>query len=77
MERLKALLRQTEFHLLLFVLCMVLFGWPVVTFPDIRRLEVMFVYLFVAWTIVIFLLFLVSRSLGTADDSTKNEHSER
>ena len=69
MERLKALLRQTEFHLLLFVLCMVLFGWPVVTFPDMRRLELMFIYLFVAWAIVIFLLFLVSRSLGSGDES--------
>jgi hypothetical protein len=76
MERLKALLRQTEFHLLLFVLCMVLFGWPVVTFSDMRRLEVMFVYLFVVWALVIVVLFLVSRSLESADDSDKSPNGE-
>lgn len=76
MERLKALLRQTEFHLLLFVLCMVLFGWPVVTFSDMHRLEVMFAYLFAAWALVIFVLFLVSRSLESADESKKSDDGE-
>ena len=76
MERLKALLRQTEFHLLLSFVCLIVFGWPVVTFADMRRLEVMFVYLFVVWAIVIFVLFLVSRSLETDDESEKSDSTE-
>ncbi len=62
MEKLRALLRQTEFQVLLVFVCLVLFGWPVVSFGDVERLEVMFLYLFTAWAIVILVLFLVCRS---------------
>ncbi len=69
MERLRALLRQTEFHVLLFFVCLFLFGWPLATSADLEQLELMFVYIFVAWTIVVLLLFLVSRSQKDVDDS--------
>jgi hypothetical protein len=49
--------------LLLFHICLILFGWPLVTFQDIQRVKTMFIYLFVAWAAVIVLLFLVSRSV--------------
>jgi hypothetical protein len=64
MERFKHLLRQTEFHVLLFCVSLVLFGWPVVNFSDMQRLEIRFIYLFLAWGVVILLLYLVGRSLG-------------
>jgi hypothetical protein len=63
MERLGALLRQKEFHALLFCLCVVLMNWPFVEFSDVGRLKAVFIYLFLAWSFIIFLLFLVSRSL--------------
>lgn len=69
MERFSSLLRQTEFQVLLFFVCLFLFGWPLATSADLKQLEWMFIYLFVAWAIVVLLLFLVSRSRNGADDS--------
>ena len=67
MERLGYLLKQQEFHVLLFVICLVLFGWPVVSYPDIARLKAMFIYLFVSWACIIFVQFLVGRYLDVTE----------
>jgi hypothetical protein len=64
-KRVSGLLGRREFHLLLFHLCLILFGWPVVSFNDVESLKVMYVYLFFVWISVIFLLFLISRSVAT------------
>jgi hypothetical protein len=77
MERFKNLLRQTEFHVLLFCVSLVLFGWPVVNFSDLQRLEIRFVYLFLAWGVVILLLYLVGRSLGEPAAPEENEDSRK
>jgi hypothetical protein len=71
MDRLRALMRQTEFHVLLFSICLFLFGWPLATIADLDRLEGMFVYLFVTWAIVIVLLFFVGRSQISTDGPEK------
>ena len=73
MERLRALFQQTEFHALLFCVSLVLLGWPVVSFSDVNRLQVMFVYLFLAWAAIVILLFLVSRSLEAGEGSDDTE----
>jgi hypothetical protein len=67
MGRLKVLLRQKDFHVLLFHVCLVLFGWPIVSFDSIERVQAMFVYLFVVWAVVILLLFLVARSVDASE----------
>jgi hypothetical protein len=77
MERLKVLFRQTEFQVLLFSLCLVVFGWPVVSFSDIERLQNMFVYLFVVWGVIIFLLFLVAKSIPAPDVSQEDESGKK
>lgn len=69
MKRLKALFRQTEFHILLFFMCLFLFDWPLATMAGVKQLHDMFVYLFAMWAIVILLLFLVGRSQRKSDDS--------
>jgi len=69
MERLKALFRQSEFHALLFCGSLLLLTWPVVSFSDVDRLQTMFAYLFLAWGVIVLLLFLVSRSLDTRNGS--------
>jgi len=76
MERLIALIRRREFHVFLFVLGLVLFGWPVITFSDIGRLEMMFKYLFLAWMIFIFLLFLVAVSQSVSSGSKESEEGQ-
>jgi hypothetical protein len=70
MKRIKRILRQPQFQIFLFSLCLVLFSWPVVNVSNAARAKAMFVYLFLAWTVVSFLLYLVTRSLGRS-------HSER
>lgn len=67
MGRIKDLFRQKDFHVLLFHLCLVLFGWPIVSFDSLERVRAMFVYLFVVWALVIFLLFIVSRSVDVPE----------
>lgn len=73
MEKIRALLRQTEFQVLLFFVCLILFGWPVVSFSDAERLVVMFVFLFTAWTIVILLVCLMSRCQESGAQSEKED----
>jgi hypothetical protein len=76
MKRIRALLGQKDFHVLLFHICLVLFGWPVVSFHTLDRLQAMFIYLFLVWGSVILLLFLVSRSVGESDPSQEPPGSE-
>ena len=77
MERLRALFQQTEFHVLLFCASLVLLGWPLVSFSDVNRLQVMFVYLFIAWAAIVILLFLVSRSLEAGEESDDAESGNK
>jgi len=79
MSRLKDLLRKDEFRIVLFHVCLILFGWPVVAFHDLPRLEAMFVYLFLAWGAVICVLFLMSGSVGggSTPDETESVRKER
>jgi hypothetical protein len=72
MQRLKSLFCQQEFHVLLFCLSLLLFSWPVVSFSDIDRLHTMFIYLFIVWGLIVFLLFLVSRSIQIQDESRED-----
>jgi hypothetical protein len=58
-------------------LSLVLFGWPVVHFSDVKRLEVMFYYLFAAWGFVIFLLFVVSRGLSGPAETEETENGKK
>ncbi len=73
MERLRHLLKQREFHMLLFCLSIVLVSWPLVSFSDVERLKAMFAYLFLVWGLIIVLLFAVSRCL---DDPPKKHTPE-
>jgi len=71
--RLKTTLRLPEFHVLLFGFCFVLFGWPLILIAEKAHNVTLFVYLFAAWGIIIFLLFLIAGSLDTSGiDETEN-----
>jgi hypothetical protein len=77
MRRLRALLGETELHIFLFFLCIFLFGWPFVSFSDVARLEIVFIYLFIIWSAVIFLLYLVGRSQTEKDKLEANRFESR
>ena len=63
MKRIGSLLGRHEFQALVFCLSLVLFSWPLVSSSDLDRINSMFVYLFVGWTVIIFLQFLISKVL--------------
>lgn len=68
------MLRQPEFSVVLFVICLVIFSWPVLSIPGVESPRSMFYYLFFQWAVVIFLLFLLG--LRDADlDKSDDRHS--
>ncbi|HMK33889.1 MAG TPA: hypothetical protein VK463_02400 [Desulfomonilaceae bacterium] len=77
MERLKNLLRQTEFPIFLFFVSLVLFNWPVVNLSDVHRLEIPFIYLFTTWGIVVLLLYLAGKSLGDQPSSEETDSDKK
>lgn len=64
MDKFRTLFRQKEFHALLLCLCLVLFNWPFLIGAYKEDLQTTFVSLFLAWALVICLLFLTSLSYG-------------
>jgi len=78
MEKLKSLLRQKEVHILLFGLCLILFNWPFLTGVYKTSLSYTFLSLFLAWAIIIALLYLLSTSYGPASspDGDREERRE-
>lgn len=73
MSKLKKLLRQTEFQLLLFCVYFVLICLPFLVFQNpshavnMYALD-MFVYFFIVWGMVIAILYLVSRNSADPPD---------
>lgn len=61
MKRFGNLLRQAEFHVLLFFIGFTLLNWPVLGIFRFSRPEALLAYVYVLWAIAILLLFLVSR----------------
>ena len=57
----KNLFRKPAFSVLLFIVCLVLFGWPLLSIVGSNP-KSMFLYLFFIWGVVILLLFFMSRS---------------
>lgn len=68
------MLRQPEFHLFVFCLLFMLINWPFLAISAKSGLMSIFMYLFVIWSMLILLLFLIQRSLrgnGSGEDRDK------
>jgi hypothetical protein len=63
MKRYLQLLRQPEFHTFVFCLMLLLMNWPFLAISGRNGLASIFIYLFVTWSILILLLFVIQRSL--------------
>lgn len=73
MTRLVQLLRQVEFHIVVFCTLFILLNWPFLAVSGRHGLMGIFLYLFVLWSIFILLLFLIQRSLR---DMTSGEDGD-
>ncbi len=71
MEKFRKLLRQPECQLLTLLLGFIWLSWPFISVFEQRRPQIMVIHLFLIWTILIVLLFLISRSImsGRTDSS--------
>jgi hypothetical protein len=76
MKRISVLFGRYEFHILVFCVSLILFSWPLVSSLDFDRINALFVYLFVSWSIVVFLQFLISRVLIRGSSSQSTDESE-
>jgi hypothetical protein len=63
MQRVHRLLRQTGFHVFAFCLFTFVLIWPILAIPGHRALAKFFAYLFLAWAIMIVMLFVLSNHL--------------
>lgn len=77
MHRIRSLLGRTGFHLFLFVVGLVLFCWPFGSDARSREIGSMFVYLFLVWSLLIVLLFLISMNVGRPSDTDPAPGVER
>lgn len=68
------MLRQTEFSVVLFVICLVVFSWPLLSIPGVESPRSMYCYLFFMWAVVILLLFLLGLR-STGPETSKDRHS--
>jgi len=66
------MLRHPEFSVVLFFLCLCIFGWPFISIPGADSLKSMFLYLFISWGIVIVLLFLIGNTGAESDNQDGN-----
>ncbi|SHO43781.1 hypothetical protein [Desulfopila aestuarii] len=66
------MLRHPEFSVVLFFLCLCIFGWPFISIPGASSLKSMFYYLFISWGIIIVLLFLIGIKQGKSDNHDGN-----
>jgi hypothetical protein len=60
MKRWVYLLRQTELHVLLFVLGFASLNWPILNIFQGKDPKVVFIYFFVIWGLFIFVLLLIN-----------------
>jgi hypothetical protein len=72
MDRFKNVVKRPVFHLFLFGLALAFFGWPFLSIPDSRQGFLIFSYLFVAWGVVITILFYMA---GHLPDSAAEERT--
>jgi hypothetical protein len=74
-KKLINLLTKTGFSVLLFCLGLLLFNWPLTSVVN-TNIELFFTFLFLVWSIIILILFFISKSLDTAasqnNPDTKN-----
>jgi len=80
MEKVKNLFKKSGFSIFLFFVTFILFTWPILSIVNKGHPKLLFIYLFSAWSIIITLLFFMSRSYDksshTSGKSVKEEDTD-
>jgi hypothetical protein len=77
MKKLRNLFCKTGFILFLFFVCLVLFNWPLMSIPDRAGTDIMFIYLFSVWGIIVFLLFVIRKCYDKSSPGEENKGKGR
>ncbi len=77
MKKFARLFQQAEFALLLFILCLILFNWQFLGLPGQAQGYAAYVYLFLAWAVVILILFLMDRANKMPEQGKAGEKEDR
>lgn len=73
MQRLNRMLHQPGFHVFCFFLFLFILVWPILAIPGSQALAAFFKYLFIAWCVMISLLYMLASSLDESDsDQDRN-----
>jgi hypothetical protein len=75
MGNFRDVLRQFEFHVLILLFGLIGFSWPFMSAVEKKHPVIILIYLFFIWTILVFLLFLISRSIGATEEEDEEERS--
>lgn len=67
MKRLGRVFRQPEFHLFAFLVGFLSLNWPFLTVFESRSAEILILYFYIHWALVIVLLYCVVRSLTRSE----------
>lgn len=76
MKRLKMILRQPEFHGVLFVLGLILFSYPLLVMSTQGHPRLVYMSLFLPWGIIILLLFLTTKSYDVSRLDNKSDDGD-
>jgi|WetSurSiteA1Bulk_404760.scaffolds.fasta_scaffold04058_3 hypothetical protein len=61
MQRLISFIRKYDFTIFLFILFLLIYIWPLLSIAGLNNPESLFIYLFLTWSILIIILFLLNR----------------
>ena len=76
MKRIIAVLRQPEFHGVLFVLCLILFSYPLLVMSNEGHPRIVYLSLFLPWGIIILLLFFTTKSYTVSGSDNNGDDGE-
>jgi hypothetical protein len=64
MKRMLNILARSEFELMLFIMGLIFFSWPLLRTADGKGVQTLYMYLFLIWTVIIGILVLVARAIN-------------
>ncbi len=75
MKRISTVFSRPEFHIFVFFLSLILFSWPFLTMLLMHPPRAAFTYIFGAWSGIVLILFVISRSCKAASSERKENKS--
>lgn len=76
MKKLISILKQEEFRVFFFLLALLMFVYPLIAPSTLARLDFLFSYFFIAWFIVIAVLFFAFRNHDAPQKQDDNDYTD-